>query len=234
VATKPETQIAGGVVVFVAGLFVGRTLQLGKFPAWDYAEWANVAVGGLLVIAAYKGFNEWRRQFFARRDNDLAVRLIAAVEKTYLSVHAFRTPHALLSDRAIAVEDPGFSGEQEHHLRHRVYLARYQAREIHLMAAVEERHAAMTEALYVWDDLGIEVGSLINALNQQEGIFRAEAVKWVDSFDGFDKTTARGEVNREVLFRPVDADREDCAIAVYERAMEHLKTLLRSKIRMDD
>jgi hypothetical protein len=230
---KADTAIVVCVAVFVFGAVFGYVLNAQNLD-WNWGDvpgWINAGASVVLAGAIFFGYRFWTKQFLAQRDHDLAMRLLATIDKGREVVDEFRTPGGMLSDMDVPVAPSPYLNEPEHEREYRKYIARYRARQLHLVAAASARQSAAQEAVNVWGALGEEIGSLVHVLAEQEAMFVTEAFKWVESFR-LNDAVSRKEVNMAFLFAPADKT-ADIGVMIYRKGMEKMKELLKPKIRME-
>jgi hypothetical protein len=197
-------------------------------------DWGLVAawIGSLaavgLVIAAVYGFEDWKRQFFKRRDHDLARDLVHAIKDSEVKFHQLRTTDGLFTDGDLAFASPR-PGDVPGQAEHRQMYARYRSRTQHVVSARMRRTTLAIEASALWEpNYAIPLCDLVNSLAPLEDRVAAEAMNFVESLVPKSKVT----VNQEVLFAPDDVKDDDRILDEYREITGKIIKHLRPKLQM--
>jgi len=199
---------------------------------WGFvAAWIGALATVGLVVAAFLGYGIWKKQFFKQRNHDLALRLLRAVSNSYVKLDELRSPTLLITDDDVPVRPSEFA-DSNTDLEFRAMSARYRARKKHLTDVVEERIAALNEALVVWDEFGETLGDILNELGNMESQVSREVAIFLEGL----ALRAEGDIdypNREILYSPTDAAAEDVFADEYQMIIGRIRTHLGPKIRME-
>ncbi len=229
---KADTQIVLAIVIFFTGWAFGCVDANQPFLPSQQIDWV-VLVGAFttlgLVYAAFSGLRTWRHQLTVKRDYDLAVRVINAVEKCDSMLAEMRYPSSLLSDDddptyVIEPERPGGLPEFQRTQR------KYVTRQRRLAKVAEERSAVMVEALLVWKDE--ELDQMVKQLVAKELEVIKEAGKLVEAKHTNPQNDPE-RLNYDILYSSLDDADHDPYGDDYSAIVLRIGEWLGSKLRME-
>ena len=229
---KADTQIVLAIVIFFAGWAAGCVDANQSFlPSQqiDWAGWASVGATLWLVFAALKGLRTWRNQLTVKRDHDLAVRVIRAVDECDSMLAEMRYPSSLLSDTA----DPAYVQEAEPHGEPSEFQRtqrKYITRQRRLSKVAEERSAVMVETQLVWKDA--ELGQMVEQLVAKELEVIKETGKLVYAAHPNPQDTPEIP-NRSIVHSPADDTADDPYSDDYSAIVRQIGERLGPKLRME-
>ena len=205
------------------------TIDWGIIAAW---VGASATVG--LVVTAYIGFGQWKKQFIKQRDHDLALTVLRTMDNSTRELDALRAPVGIITDGNVPIVKSTYEDEQQD-WDYRRMTARYQARQQQYLIVANERIDAVHEALLIWDDCGQDLKSMADELSEKERQVFIEAAKYVENLHP--NTVEETRIDRDVLYaradRKVDDPFADDPFAKnYVEIVGRIRSLLRPKLRV--
>ena len=92
-----------------------------------------------LLIAAILGFRVWKKQFFGKRDHDLALKVLGRLHLSSQELQAFRSPVTTIMDGDVPIEPAAFPDPHRDYEYRRMW-ARYKSRRNHMFNQAEARY----------------------------------------------------------------------------------------------
>ena len=199
-----------------------------------FAAWVGALATVGLVLAAYIGFGQWKKQFTKRRDHDLALKLLRKLDDSNRELDALRAPVAIITDGDVPIAPSSYEDEQRD-WDHRKMSARYRARQQHYLTTANERIDAVHEAMLIWDDCGQELQDLADELSEKETQVFVEAQKYVDNLHP--NTEEEAKIDKDILYARADRDvkdpfADDPFAKEYFDIVLRIRALLQPKLRL--